>query len=107
MALFAGHAGTGKRARAASEATQPQEPAMAAERPVPVSFSDEELATVQAAAAPLPAWMRGPFLDSVAQELAGKVRSAGVVYRICADLQRQYINNAGPPDVARGRGRQR
>jgi hypothetical protein len=76
--------------------------------PTPISFDDAELAMIRAAAAPLPPWQRSSFVASVAQELAGQERGAGVLYRIVADLQRQYLNGHHPDlSSRRGQGKYR
>jgi hypothetical protein len=66
------------------------------DRSTAITFSDDEMSMIRAAAAPLPPWQRGPFLANVAQELVGKVRGAGLLFRTCADLQRQYLNGHVP-----------
>jgi hypothetical protein len=68
----------------------------------PIRLSDTELDTVFAAARPLAADLRDPFLRAVANALAGKpMLGPGVVARTCAELQRQFFD---PPDLSRGNG---
>jgi hypothetical protein len=58
----------------------------------PIALSDVELKAVLAAARPLARYQRDAFLQMVADELArsGQV-GPGVVYRICAVVQRRFL----------------
>jgi hypothetical protein len=61
----------------------------------PISLSDEELATVKTIATPIAPRLRARFLEHVATELGRQpVMGPAVVYRVCTDLQRHYLNGS-------------
>jgi hypothetical protein len=59
----------------------------------PLKLSDAELDCVMNACRPLDRDQRDAFLQAVATELrkAGGSVGPGVVYRVCAELQRRFI----------------
>jgi hypothetical protein len=59
----------------------------------PIALTDAELDAVMAAARPLDRNQRDAFLQAVAHELrkAGGAVGPGVVHRVCAELQRQFV----------------
>ena len=60
--------------------------------PQPLRLSDSELDAVMAAARPLDRDQRDAFLQAVAHALSDRnVIGPGVVHRICAELQRQFM----------------
>ena len=60
---------------------------------IPLRLSDSELDAVMRAAAPIEPASRGAFLEAVAARLARTSElGEGVVFRICAELQRQYFS---------------
>jgi hypothetical protein len=68
---------------------------------MPLSLSDDELAAIMDAAAPLPPHQRAAFLRAVSTELSKYPElGPGVIARVTAKLQRQHLN---PPDL-RGAG---
>ena len=59
----------------------------------PLRLSDSELDAVMRAAQPIEPANRGAFLEAVAARLARTSElGEGVVFRICAELQRLYFN---------------
>jgi hypothetical protein len=59
---------------------------------MPLSLSDDELAAVMQAAAPLPPRDREAFLVDVAGELANYPEiGPGVVHRVVRQIQRQHL----------------
>jgi hypothetical protein len=59
---------------------------------MPFSLSDDEFATVQAAAAPIHPQQRGAFLQALAKELERHpVIGPGLVHRCASELQRRYV----------------
>jgi hypothetical protein len=67
----------------------------------PIRLSDSELDAVMAAARPLPVDRRDAFLQAVAAELRGREIGPGVVYRVAAQVQREFFD---PPDLSRAGG---
>jgi hypothetical protein len=65
---------------------------------MPLRLSDDELTAVMAAARPLPVERRDSFLQEIAHTLreCGEL-GPGVVYRVCAEVQRRH----DPPDLSR------
>jgi hypothetical protein len=62
---------------------------------MPLSHSDDEYNAVQAAAAPIHPLQRGAFLEALAKELERHpVVGTGLVHRLAADLQRQFVVQA-------------
>jgi hypothetical protein len=71
---------------------------------MPLRLTDAELDQVMAAAKPLQVELRDPFLNAVARELAGhKVVGPGVVFQVCREQQRIFMNGAWP-DLSHGGG---
>ena len=59
---------------------------------MPLSLNDDEYNAVQAAAAPIHPQQRGAFLEALAKELERHpVVGRGLVHRLAADLQRQFV----------------
>jgi hypothetical protein len=56
-----------------------------------VNFSDEQLAAIQSAAAPLSPADRSRFLEVIAVRLNGKDLGDGVVYHAIRDTQREFL----------------
>jgi hypothetical protein len=67
----------------------------------PIVLTDRQLAAVMAAAQPLAAVDRSPFLAEVAQRLAGREIGDGAVHRACADAWQKFWD---PPQLDRGKG---
>jgi hypothetical protein len=66
-----------------------------------IKLSDDELAAVMSAAAPLAVERRDAFLQEVANALARCAEiGPGTVHRICATTQRQFFD---PPNLTVGR----
>jgi hypothetical protein len=64
-----------------------------------LALSDDQLATVMAAAAPLAANDRSRFLEAVADRLTGVAEPGdGLVARVCRETQRTHFD---PPDLRR------
>jgi hypothetical protein len=64
---------------------------------MPLKLSDAELDAVLQAARPLAVEMRDPFLHAVAHALAGReVVGPGVVFLVCREQQRIFMNGAWP-----------
>ena len=58
-----------------------------------LSLSDDELSALMAAARPIPARSRDQFLRDVVSELSKFPEiGPGIIARICARLQRDYLN---------------
>jgi hypothetical protein len=57
----------------------------------PLPLTDDQLATIQRAAAPIAAPDRVAFLAAVAQALQGREIGDGVVARVCAEQQRKWF----------------
>jgi len=57
----------------------------------PLPLTDDQLATIQRAAAPIVASDRVAFLAAVAQALQGREIGDGVVARVCAEQQRKWF----------------
>jgi hypothetical protein len=69
----------------------------------PIKLTDAELEAVMSTARPLQVELREPFLAAVARELAGhEVVGPGVVFQICRELQRVFMNGAWP-DLTRAK----
>jgi hypothetical protein len=66
----------------------------------PIRLSDDELDAVMAAARPLAVERRDAFLQRVASALEGCEIGPGVVYRVAAQVQREFFE---PPDVSKAR----
>jgi hypothetical protein len=68
----------------------------------PIRLTDDELDALMAAARPLAVERRDAFLQEVASWLkrCGEL-GPGVVYRVCAEVQRQFFD---PPDFSRSAG---
>ena len=63
----------------------------------PLALSDSELDIVLAAAKPLAVPDQTPFLEAVAEAVAlMRERGDGALFRICRDLQRQWLT---PPEL--------
>ncbi|MDN3279105.1 hypothetical protein QWJ07_32910 [Frankia sp. RB7] len=59
---------------------------------MPISLSDDELATVMSAAKPLAPHQRGAFLADVAAELARHPEiGPGLIGRVVRELQRRHL----------------
>ena len=72
-------------------------------KPSLLRLTDDEMNAVLSAARPLAVEMRDPFLNAVARELAGhKGVGPGVVFTICREQQRIFMNGAWP-DLSRAR----
>jgi hypothetical protein len=68
----------------------------------PIHLSDDELATVMAAARPIAIERRDAFLQDIATLLHACVEiGPGVVHRICAEVQRRHFD---APDLSRAAG---
>jgi hypothetical protein len=66
--------------------------------------STDELNAVLSAAKPLQVELRDPFLHAVARELAShKMIGPGVVFQVCREQQRIFMNGAWP-DLSRAGG---
>jgi len=62
---------------------------------MPLALTDAEYDAVQAAAAPIHPLQRSAFLKALADELAKHpTLGAGLVHRLCADLQPRYTVEA-------------
>ena len=60
-----------------------------------LSFSDEELASITELASPLSDAMRSDFLQRVANRIEGyppQTRGPGLLHRIAAEVQRDFLN---------------
>jgi hypothetical protein len=57
----------------------------------PIRLSDDELAAVMAAARPIDVRVREEFLQAVATALKGCEIGPGVLHRVLAETQRQFI----------------
>jgi hypothetical protein len=69
----------------------------------PLALSDSELDAVMSAARPIAVELRDPFLQAVAHELSGRaVIGPGVVFAICREQQRIFMNGAWP-DLSRAK----
>jgi hypothetical protein len=69
----------------------------------PLRLSDSELDAVFAAARPIAVERRDAFLQQVASRLAGEGElGPGVVYRVAAQVQREYFD---PPDLEHAPGK--
>jgi hypothetical protein len=65
----------------------------------PIRLTDSELDAVMAAARPIPIERRDAFLQQVAVTLQGcNEIGPGVVYRVAAQVQREFFD---PPDLGR------
>ena len=63
----------------------------------PLSFTDEEMATINAGARPLPPWQRPAFLQMVAAALRERPSPAGAVLQAVASAQRYFLTaTVGP-----------
>jgi hypothetical protein len=70
--------------------------------PKPLALSDAELSAIFDAATPLAVEVRSEFVRAVAAVLATSPEiGPGVVFRTCAEVQRQYFS---PPDLSRAAG---
>jgi len=73
----------------------------AAFRPMPLSFSDDELMAVMEAARPIDPRCRDQFLRDVAAELAKyELLGPGIVGRVVAKVQRAHLS---PPSLRVGK----
>jgi hypothetical protein len=78
---------------------------------MPLALTDDEYAAVRAAAAPIHPLQRDDFLRALAGELERHpVVGPGLVHRLAADLQRQFVvqarteaDSAGAPQHHRAR----
>jgi hypothetical protein len=70
----------------------------------PIALTDEQMTAVLRAAGPLPPDLRAPFLEAVAQALAGRELGDGIVARTCAEIQKRYWK---APDLSRANGTSR
>jgi hypothetical protein len=57
----------------------------------PIGLSDEQLLTIQRAAAPLHPQDRGPYLEKVAEMLSGHEIGDGLVGRVAREAQRLFL----------------
>jgi hypothetical protein len=69
-----------------------------------LGFTCEEMDTISALASALPRSVRGAFLQLIASRLGGyppELRGPGLVYRIAAEAQRDFLK-AGPVAIGGG-----
>jgi hypothetical protein len=59
-----------------------------------ISFTDQQLAALRAAAKPLSPWDRSRFLQIVADRLMGKDLGDGAVYRVIRETQREFLTRS-------------
>src|SRR5262245_29834198 len=63
-----------------------------------LSFTDEEMSAITALASALPHNMRAEFLQRIAKNLSEyPMRGVGLVYRVAAGVQREFLRLGGPP----------
>jgi hypothetical protein len=71
------------------------------------SLSDEQMDTVRRAAEPLHPVLRAPFLQTVANLLAGEAIGDGSVARACREAQREFVRPRAPEVSRLGTGKYR
>ena len=62
----------------------------------PIRLTDAELDQIFRAAQPLPVADRDGFLKSVAERLSQITIGPGAVFRVCSDVQKQFLNGNYP-----------
>jgi hypothetical protein len=67
----------------------------------PIALTDEQLASVMAAAEPLRVGDRDAFLRAVAERLQGHEIGDGLVGRVVAETQRDFFD---PPQLEKAQG---
>jgi hypothetical protein len=73
---------------------------------MPLALTDDELDQLYRSAGPIPVHERDRFLQAVAERLGETTPGPGVIFRICSEVQKQFLNGNYPaPPEMRGRRR--
>jgi hypothetical protein len=67
----------------------------------PLKLSDQELDQIYRSAEPLPVAERDRFLQEIAARLASTTPGPGAVFRICVEVQREFMRG-NYPDLGSG-----
>jgi hypothetical protein len=62
----------------------------------PLKLSDQELDQILRSAEPLPVADHDRFLQTIAARLAGTTSGPGAVFRVCAEVQREFLRGNYP-----------